>query len=764
MEMFRKGSEARFTFEIQGAPEIEVTDFRAIEELSKPFVVTVSLAGKEKISYDDVVLKEALLTIRGAETDRCFHGVVGMFRMLGKSGRKYLYDAEIVPSFTMLSLKQDSRLFQKTQVQEIIACIFKESGISPDRFVFRLKNKEHARKFCVQFEETNLDFISRLLEEEGIYYFFEHFRDRHVIVFADDPICYKPIEGTPKLTFKPESGLNPEKEVISEIDFSRRLCSGEYAHTNDNFKRPSVDLMTNEKSGDEEDNRYEIYDYPGPYGDTGQGRRIAKVRLEENLTLRDQAEGKSTCPRMIPGFTFTLNGYDVSNCNIEYLIVAAVHSGSQPQTLEEHSGPDSGTAYENCFQVIPSSVSYRPLREHKKPIVKGMLSAVVVGPQGEEIYTDGHGRLKVQFHWDRTGKRDERSSCWLRCIQAWGGDGRGMVFLPRVGTEVLVDFIEGDPDRPMIMGSLYNGDNMPPYNLPGHKTRSTIRTKSYPNSKGFNELRFEDRAGNEEIFIHGEKDWNIVVKNDKGQAVGHDETLSIANNRTKTVGINQNESIGANKTIGVGANHSESIGSNMSLSVGTSKNETVSINSSETVGAAKELTTGGLYQVSVGGMMNETVGLDKSEEVMGLKALVVGAHMTEYVAEDRKSTVEGNLTKVIKGIYISKTDEYILEADEITLKAGDALIIMNKDSITIKGKLDYQTPDGTVISPESKEPQYDEKFQLIDANTGEPHADYQYKLKTESGTIIEGRTDAKGYTQRIQTDKKGKIYFVMEEE
>lgn len=376
MEMFRKGSEARFLFEIQGAPEMEVTGFRAIEELSKPFAVFVSFACKTEISSDDVIHKEALLTIKGAETDRYFHGIVGMFRILGKTGRKYLYDAEIVPSFQLLSLKQDCRIFQKTQVQDIITTIFKENGILPDRFVFRLKNKEHGRKFCVQYKETNLDFVSRLLEEEGIYY-----------------------------------------------------------------------------------------------------------------------------------------------------VVAVDHSGSQPRTLEEDSGSDSGTTYGNRFLVIPSSVPYRPLREHEKPIVKGMHSAIVVGPPGEEIYTDGYGRVKVQFYWDRSGKRDERSSCWLRFLQAWGGESRGTMFIPRVGDEALVGFVDGDPDRPIIVRSFYNGDNMPLYNLPEHKTRSTIKTRSYPDSKGFNELRFEDRAGNEEIFLHGEKDWNIAIRNDKGQSVGHDETL-----------------------------------------------------------------------------------------------------------------------------------------------------------------------------------------------------------------------------------------------
>jgi type VI secretion system secreted protein VgrG len=676
-----RGSQASFLFEIKGAPKIEVAYFQAQERISEPFVVHVALASTSQIQYDAVIQKEALLTLSGAEADRHFHGIVRKFEHTGRSGQKYLYQADIVPSLMLLSLKQDCRIFQDKQdkkvqdqkVQDIVAQIFQKSGIPADRYEFRLTNKDRRRKFCVQYRETDMDFVCRLLQEEGIFYFFEHSEDKHVMVFGDDTVNYKPIEGNQEVSFKPASGLNPEKESISYVDFSRRLRPGTYTHTNYNFKKPSVDLETKEKGRDAKQQNFEIYDYPGQYGQEDRGKRLAKIHLEAGKALEEQANGTSTCPRLLPGFTFKLDGHDFKAFNREYLLVGVSHSGQQPQALEEQSGSDAGASYSNTFLAIPSTVTYRPLRTIEKPFVRGMQTATVVGRKGEEIHTDEWGRVAVQFHWDRLGKNDENSSCWIRAGQMWGGGGWGAQFIPRVGDEVLVDFMEGDPDRPIIVGSVYNEGNQPLYDLKNNKTQSGIKTRSYPDGPGFNELRFEDKKGEEHIYLQGEKDWNILIKNDKGQSVGHDETLSVANNRTKAVGANQNETIGANHTETIGANmnvsvggaKTETVGSSTSLSVGGSKSETVTMNSAQTIGAAKELTIGGLYQVSVGGIMNETVGGAKAEEVGLAKAVVVGANMT--------TKVMGKLTYDV--------------GDQIEIQSGSSSLVMKSDGkIEISGK------------------------------------------------------------------------------
>lgn len=675
------GSQASFLFDIKGAPKIEVATFQAQERISEPFAVHVALASTSQIQYNDVIQKEALLTLSGDEADRYFHGIVRKFEHTGKNGQKHLYQADIVPFLMLLSLEQDCRIFQDKKVQDIVTKIYQESGIPDDRYEFRLKNKDRMRKFCVQYRETDMDFVCRLLQEEGIFYFFEHSKDKHVMVFADDTVNYIPIEGNQEVSFKPASGLNPEKQSISCVDFSRRLRPGTYTHTNYNFKKPSVDLETKEKAKDAKQQKFEIYDYPGQYGKEEQGKRLAKIHLEAGKALEEQASGNSTCPRLVAGFTFKLEGHDFKAFNREYLLVGVSHSGQQPQALEEQAGSSAGANYSNTFLAIPSTVTYRPLKTIEKPYVRGLQTATVVGRKGEEIHTDEWGRVAVQFHWDRLGKNDENSSCWIRVGQMWGGVGWGAQFIPRVGDEVLVDFMEGDPDWPIIVGSVYNEANQPLYDLKNNKTQSGIKTRSYPDGPGFNELRFEDKKGEEHVYLQGEKDWNILIKNDKGQSVGHDETLSVANNRTQTIGANQRETIGANQEIQVGANHTETIGANMSLSVGGAKtetvgsstslsvggtkSETVTINSAETIGAAKELTIGGLYQVSVGGIMNETVGGAKAEEVGLAKAVVVGANMT--------TKVMGKLTYDV--------------GDQIEIQSGSSSLVMKSDGkIEISGK------------------------------------------------------------------------------
>ena len=369
----------------------------------------------------------------------------------------------------------------------------------------------------------------------------------------------------------------------------------------------------------------------------------------------------------------------------EYVLIDVHHSGEQTHVLGEQTGIGGDFTYSNSFTVVPSSVTIRPGKSIPKPYIHGIQSATVVGPENEEIYVDEYGRVKVQFHWDRLGKRDENSSCWLRCAQTWGGGGWGAVFIPRIGDEVLVSFMEGDPDWPIITGSVYNGRHTPLYDLPAGKTRTVIRTRSTPKGgyENYNELRFEDRAGNEEIYLQGEKDWNILIKNDKGQTIGHDETLSVANNRTKSVGVNQ--------TISIGANHTETIGAN--------KNETVTINKMETIGVAKELSIGGLYQVSVGAAMNETVAGAKAEEVGLTKAVLVGVNMTEKVMGNRSISVEKDITSTVRLNSTLKAKTITLEAEEeIIFKAGNSTITMKSSGdIVIEGSTLTEKASGEIV-------------------------------------------------------------------
>jgi len=703
-----KASEAQFLFEIAGK-ELGIMAFTAREEMSTPFQVELTLASEEDINFDAVVSKEALLTISGNGIDRYFHGIINEFTQSGTQGRFHLYQATMVPSLWLLSLEQDCRIFQNKTVQDIVKQILEDAGITTDRFDFRLQNPPQPREYCVQYRETDFNFISRLLEEEGIFYFFEHGKDKHLLVFGDGAVNYQPIQGEASVVFRPADAMVPEEESVNSFVLSRQIRSGKFTLKDFNFQKPSLDLTAQKQASSFP--KLEIYDYPGEYLEQSRGKKLADIRLQEAVTFTDSADGNSVCPRLTPGFTFKLADHERENFNQEYLLVEVMHTGSQPQTLEERAGT-GGASYSNQFLCIPASVTFRPGRNTPKPVVEGVQTAIVTGPGGEEIYTDEHGRVKVQFHWDREGAKDEKSSCWIRVSQAWAGAGWGAVYIPRIGQEVIIDFIEGDPDRPIITGRVYHGTNKPPYDLPGEKTKSTIKSDSSIGGGGSNEFRFEDKKGEEEIFLHGQKDWTIVIENDKNQDVLHDETLTVSNDRTKSVGNNQSETIGANKNIQVGANHTESIGANMSLTVGSNKSETVSVASAESVGAAKALTIGAAYQVTVGAAMNETVGGAKAEEVGAYKAEVVGGNKTEKIGGNKKLSTGGDFSIAVgknlgiavedkgsasfkkdldieteKTLTIKAKESILIQSDkDITLKAGKAQIILKKDGkVDIKG-------------------------------------------------------------------------------
>lgn len=676
-------NEASFYFEVSGSAIcFRVLSFEAVEAVSSPFQVNVMVACEDAVTLEEVIGKEAVLTVvtddvTASGGSRYFHGEVAKFKELGDNGDCYLYRARLVPAIWRLSLEQDCRVFQNTRLQDIVHTILNESGITSDRYRFALKDEELKCLYCVQYNESDFNFVSRLLEEEGIFYFFEHYEDKHVTVFCDFSFFCSKIPGNAVIPHQPSGGMVADAESVSVFNLSGRLSPDLVTTKSFNYKRTGLDLTAGGESG--KDCGPEVYEYSGSFGSAERGRKMSRMRLQEYSSLERKAKGESNCPRLISGFTFTLDGTGSKNLESEYLLLSVEHVGDQPQSAG--SLGEGCSEYWNGFICIPASVDLRPSRVTPKPVIPGMQTAVVTGPPGEEIYHDDFGRVKVQFHWDRKGNKNDRSSCWLRYAQGWGGGGWGMQFIPRVGDEVLVAFLDGDPDRPVIVGSLYNSANMPLYNPRERKTLCSIKTRSYPNGgiDNFHELRFDDRKGNEEIFLQSERDLNILVKNDKAQQVLHDETLQVANNRLKTVGVDQG--------VQIGRNHTETIGANKTVSVGSNKSENVAINSAETVGLAKELTVGGVYQVSVVGAMNETVGGAKAEEVGITKQVMVGSDMTERVAGSRTVIVGEYLTMTVAETARVKAKSILVEADEeLVLKCGSAMVSLKRNGdIVIEG-------------------------------------------------------------------------------
>lgn len=650
----------------------------------------------EKIIGQRISVKVRLLD----EKERHFNGFVSSFMQTGTDAELSQYRATMVPWLWFLTRTADCRIFQEMTVPDIILKIFSDLGFTDVKN--DLQGSWDQLDYCVQYRETDFNFVSRLMEQYGICYFFEHEANKHTMVLANTASSYKPCPERPTARWDPEGSAPTEEDIVMSLQIEREFRTGKYALTDYNFETPSTSLMsevqtTHEAGGN---GKFEIYDYPGEYEKKSQGEKLAKIRIEEEEAQYVVIRGRSLCRAFTSGFRFDLKDYFRADMNQSYLLTQIQHAASIGEAYRSSDGGSEQIAYSNTFTAVPHKIPYRPARQTPKPIVQGPQTAVVVGKAGEEIWVDKYGRVKVQFYWDREGKRDENSSCWVRVSQLWAGKNWGAMFIPRIGQEVIVEFMEGDPDHPIITGRVYNAEQTVPYPLPAEQTKSTIKSNSSKGGGGSNEFRFEDKKGNEEIFLHGQKDWTIAIENDKNQTVGHDETLSVGNNRTKKVGVDQSETIGSNKTINVGSNHSETIGSNETIMVGMA--------SAHTIALAKALTIGAAYQVTVGSAMNETIGAAKAEEIGMAKSVNVGGNSSENIGANKSVDAASNISENAgKSMTLTAADDVTIKAgkkmlidagDEITIQTGSARIQMKKNGdIVIEGKKISVTASGDIV-------------------------------------------------------------------
>lgn len=598
---FESAKEARFTFTVEGLDKpMAVVEFDAREAVSTLFECSLVIACPVELTSAEVLNMEGLLTIlpssdqsAGGYIKRYFHGIVASIVASGGTKTQHLYQLTLVPEIWKLSLNRRYRIYQNMSAKEIIEKVLQENGIDSEKYVFCGMPKEPPpRIYCVQYGESDLRFVSRLLEEEGLYYFFVHSEGKHVLYFADCVSGYNPIPGNSALQFNSGGGMNSKEEFVNDIVLSDTILPDTFSQTDFNPERPSLENILTKYSGEQSTNT--IAHHPGRYELPDRGEQLSRKRLEEIQSFQQQTMGRSNCPRLSPGHTFTLNKHALPSLNREYLLIGVRHMGTQPQVLEQYAGEKQGCMYLNELLAAPSSIQYRPLRKTPKPLVVGTQTAIVVGPSGEEIYPDKYCRVKVQFHWDQEGQRNERSSCWIRCIQPWGGLGWGAQFLPRVGDEVLVSFLDGDPDRPVIIGNAYNEANQSIYSLPANKTQSGIKTRSYPKGgpDNFNELRFEDKKGAEEVYLQGEKDWNILIKNNKTEKIGRNETV--------IVGVNKAETIGVAKELTIGAGYTITVGGAMNTAVGLAQFEEVGLNKTVLVGKSFDITVADSFSITCG--------------------------------------------------------------------------------------------------------------------------------------------------------------------
>jgi type VI secretion system secreted protein VgrG len=551
--------------------------FSGQEVISQLFTFNLDLLSEvdPAIRFDDIIGKNVTITVKHAGGVRYINGIVRKFEQGGGDPAMAAYRAEVVPWLWLLTQTADCRIFQNKTVPDIISQIFKDLGFTD--FKMNLVRTYQPREYCVQYRESDFNFVCRLMEQYGIFYFFEHANGKHTLVLADAPNAHPTCTGAP-VRYQGTIGAVTSEDVVTQLVKQQEIRPGKYSLADYNFETPStklgvsIDSMFPAPPGP----KLEVYDYPGEYPKRNEGDALAKLRIEEHEAQRSVVQGSGGCRQFSAGHKFTLKGHARSDIDAPYTLVWVTHAAQEHGYV---SRGDNAFAYANSFACIPAHVPFRAPRMTPTPFVQGTQTAEVVGPKGEEIYTDKYGRVKVQFHWDREGKKDENSSCWIRVSHPWAGKNWGSIAIPRIGQEVIVNFLEGDPDQPIIIGRVYNAEQMPPYTLPDHGTQSGTKSRS---SKGgapsnFNEIRLEDKKGSEQIWVHGEKDIDIQIKKERRESIGASRHLSVGGDRVEAVGGNQHlkvgadrlEEIGANQHLKVTGDRNEDVGMQHSLNVGT---------------------------------------------------------------------------------------------------------------------------------------------------------------------------------------------------
>lgn len=640
---------AQFTFEVAGLDqELRVVRFTGNEGLSQLFRFALELASDDPaIDFGTVVGQPGRLTLYGDHGERYVNGMVSRFEQSGDRGRFTIYHAELVPHLWLLAFRHRSRIFatpmQPLSVPDIIKKVLEEAGLSSDRYRFVLQNQYEPREYCVQYRESELNFVSRLMEEEGIFYFFEHSAEGHVLVMADGAAAHAPIADPATVIFHESMGAVPTEEYVFDYRYTEEVRPGAVVLRDFDFKRPSLTLHSTAQADKRPE--LEIYDYPGEYIAPDRGTHLARMRLEAFQVPRQGGRGTSVCRRFVPGYRFTLAQHSRATFNQEYVLTRVSHTAAQPQVLEAWS-TEEGATYANDFTCLPVSVPFRPPMVTPKPIVKGSQTAIVVGPQGEEIYTDEHGRVKVQFHWDREGQYDEKSSCWIRVSQGWAGAAWGGMHLPRIGQEVIVDFLEGDPDCPLITGRVYNGESPPPYKLPDEKTKSTLKSYSSKGGEGFNEIRFEDKKGEEQIFVHAEKNMDIRTKNDVYEWVGRDTHLIVKEDQFEKIENDRHENIMRDHVEEIGRDHHLKITGKEAIAIDGSHSFTVQGDVIEVFQANhSEETSGDVYikasNIVIEAMSNVTIKVGQSYIAIEASGITIGTTGTLELESTGPLSVKG---------------------------------------------------------------------------------------------------------------------------
>ena len=705
------------------------------------------------------------------EKKRYFSGLCQRVSQGAKDFDFTAYRMEIVPEFWLLTKVAQSRIFQQIAVPDILKKVLQGLNVA-----YQLQGTYQQRDYCVQYRESNFNFASRLMEEEGIFYFFKHDENGHQMVVADNSSSHPDMPFKNRLIFDTMEGGVRDEDRIYGWEKTQELRSGKYTLWDHSFELPhkhleaEANIVESVQAGKVAhkfrvggNNKLEIYDFPGEYAQRFDGvapgggdragdiakifqdnKRTVDVRIGEEATPGLVIHGAGNCRNLVSGHRFDLERH--FNADGQYVVTSIAHSARQAGDYRSNGGEFH---YYNTFTCIPSALPYRPQRMTPKPVVQGSQTAVVVGPSGEEIFVDKYGRVKVQFHWDREGKADEKSSCWIRVAQNWAGKRWGAVFIPRIGHEVIVDFLEGDPDQPIIVGSVYNASEMPPYELPGEKTKSTIKTRSSKGEgvQGFNELRFEDKKGDEQIFIHGEKDLDVRIKNDRREWIGHDRHLVVKRDKREEIDRDEHnvikrdlvEEITRDHHLKITGKQAIEITGSHSLGVTGDVIEEFKMNHSEQVTMNYYLKG---MNVVIEGMIGITLKVGGNFitinpagiQIVGMPAVMINSGGAPLVG--------------VPGMLVSPTSVAVAEIADDAVGGSDSLTFKNqRAALSPEQAAAANAPSHDPNSEENKKKKSWIEIELLDQdNKPVPGEKYRITL-TDGTTLAEGTLDEKGFAR-----------------
>ena len=671
-----------------GEDDFLLRSFAGVDAVSRLFRFEIELLAdvRRRVPFDKVLGQRATVHLALPDgSENRFNGLCVKFSQGPRDQLFTLYRAVLVPDAWLLTKRAQSRIFQRLTVPEILKKVLVGFGVK-----WELRRRYEPREYCVQYRETDFAFASRLMEEEGIAFFFEHSDGSHTMVLADDPNAHPRVPGLSSIVYEELAGGYRDDDRITAWEKTQEVRSTRFVLWDHAFEMPhkhleSESIILDSVAVGEEIHKLrlpgtenlEVFDWPGGFahdfdgiGKGGgeqqpelqktfpEGARTVELRMDEETVPAIVVHGAGQAKNLVAGHRFALERH--FNANGEYLLLSVEHEARFGADLRA-TGAEPGS-YHNTFTCMPAGLRYRPPRSTPKPVVRGCQTAIVVGPPGEEIFCDKYGRVKVQFHWDREEKGNDDSSCWIRVGTPWAGKQWGAIHIPRVGHEVIVEFLEGDPDRPIIIGSVYNADMMPPYSLPENKTQSGIRSRS--SMKGTpancNEFRFEDRKGSEEVLLHAERQLTTEVEADESRTVGHDRTTGIGHDDTLKVAAKRTTEVGADDTLKVAAKRTTEVGADDTWTVGG--------NRSATVAGSDTLKVQGKQKIEVGG--------DRDATVSGREDLVVQGGRLTGIAGNDELKVKGDISMFGANVKASALDGTVdLLGDKINVDAGGPLIL-----------------------------------------------------------------------------------------